>query len=119
MLISSDSKARCCGAMLIFLAVSMSGPALAQTTDMQAMTQANELGSILAAEEFCGLTYDQDAIQAWITSNVAADAMGFAGTLTMMVAGAEFQQRDMSTSAKTAHCTAIRQTAKHYGFVKD
>jgi hypothetical protein len=79
---------------------------------------ANELGSVLAAEDFCGLSYDQAAIQAFIESKVKADDMGFAGDLQMQTQGQAYFQNQMSISQKTAHCAQIVRVAKSYGFVK-
>lgn len=82
------------------------------------MMVASQLGNVLAAEEFCGLTYDQEAIQAFIEKNVRADDMGFAGMLSLMTGGSESKQREMNASAKTAHCAQIRRVAKANGFIK-
>lgn len=86
--------------------------------DFESMTLANELGSVLASEEACGLTFDQDAISAFIEKRVPADDMAFPSSLNMMVMGSEAQIADMSTSAKTAHCTQIRRIAKSNGFLQ-
>ena len=90
-------------------------PALGQ--GLESMEKANNLGSVIAAEEMCGLSYDQQAIAAWIEQNIAADDMSSAGTLQTMVQGHEFQDRSMSTSQRTAHCAQIRRVARSYGFV--
>lgn len=82
------------------------------------MTLANELGSVLASEELCGLAYDQAAIAGFIEKRVRADDLAFASSLKMMTSGNEFQLRGMSPSSKTAHCTQIRRVAKSYGFTK-
>lgn len=82
------------------------------------MQKATELGAVLAAEEMCGLSYDQGAIRAWINANIPVDAMDFPSTLSMMVEGSKYQNGSLSASSKTAHCAAIEQTARHYGFVK-
>lgn len=82
------------------------------------MTLANELGSVLASESLCGLSFDQGAISAFIEKRVAADDLSFASTLQMMTTGQEFQLKGMSTSSKTAHCTQIGRVAKSYGFLK-
>ncbi len=58
--------------------------------DLQLLQIATELGSVLAAEEICGLTYDQAAIGAFIDKTVPADAMGFAANLQMMTDGAAY-----------------------------
>jgi len=92
-------------------------PASAQS--LKSMNLASELGTVLASEELCGLSYDQDAIAAFIEQNVPADDMGFASNLQMMTEGQAFNLRDMSTSARTAHCTQIRRVAISYGFIKE
>lgn len=81
------------------------------------MQLANELGTVIASEEACGLTFDQAAIAAFIDERVPDDDMGFPSMLQTMIAGTEFQLRDMSESAKTAHCTQIRRVARRHGFV--
>lgn len=89
-------------------------PAAAQ---FESMKLASELGSVLGSEAFCGLAYKQDVIAAYIEANAPKDDMGFASNLSLMVQGNEAQNQSLSTSAKTAHCTAITQTARHFGFI--
>lgn len=62
--------------------------AAAQTADT--IRLANELGTVLAAEEPCGLAYDHAAIEAWLDSRVEAADMAFAPTLATMTTGAAF-----------------------------
>jgi hypothetical protein len=85
---------------------------------IDSMNLANEIGSIIASEEVCGLTYDQAAISAFIESKVPASDMSFPSTLNMMVKGNALQLEGMSPSAKTAHCTQVRRVAKSYKFIK-
>lgn len=80
------------------------------------MTTAVALGSVLASEEVCGLTYDQRAIEAYILKNVKADDMQFPSTLQTMTQGQMYQLKEMSKSQMTAHCSQIRRLAKSYGF---
>ena len=93
-------------------------PTFAASQSLDSLTLARNLGSVLAAEEFCGLTYDQDAIAGWIDENTAPSDMSFASTLRLMTDGAAYDLRDMSDSSRTAHCRAIERTARHFGFVK-
>lgn len=86
---------------------------------MDSMTTAMELGSVLASEEACSLTFDQAAIERFIEGNVAPDDMGFASTLQMMTEGTRYQIGSMSISAKTAHCSQIRRVARANGFIAD
>lgn len=91
----------------------------AGANDYEIMKKANELGSVIAAESFCGLTYDQGAIQAWIAAELPADDMAVPGMISTGVLGTEYNQSQMGASAKTAHCAAMTQIARHYGFVKN
>ena len=78
---------------------------------------ASSLGNILASEDLCGLSYNQDAIQAFIEKKVPADDLKFTSTLTMMVEGSKYNNKSFTKSQKTAHCAQIKRVAKHYGFV--
>jgi hypothetical protein len=78
---------------------------------------ALELGSVLASEAECGLSYNQQAIEAFIERKVDASDMGFASTLQAMTSGSKFQIEGMTPSQRTAHCVQIRRVAKKYGFV--
>lgn len=104
--------------MLIALAAAaaLAGPVSAQS--LESMSLATNLGDVLASEAFCGLAYDQDAIQAYIGKHVRADDMSFPSTLDMMVMGQKAQMEDFSASQKTAHCAQVGRIAKSYGFVK-
>lgn len=93
-------------------------PDVALAQDFKSMQLAHELGSVLASEEPCALSYDQAAIAAFIEKRVRADDMAFSGQLGVQTSGVGYQIKGMSVSAKTAHCTQIRRVARNYGFVK-
>lgn len=84
---------------------------------LDSMNAAMSLGSVLAAESFCGLSYDQAAISAWIDANTNPSDMGFASSLSLMTDGAAYELQSMSESSRTAHCRSIERTARHYGFI--
>ncbi len=98
------------------LAVFLAAPAAAQT--MASMQSATELGTVIGSEQACGLTLDQAGIEAWIAANVAEDDMSFASTLNMMVQGTAFQIEEMTQSAKTAHCAAVKRSAGKMGLIR-
>ena len=85
---------------------------------MESMARAQELGTVLGSEDLCDLTLDQAGIEAWIAANVAPDDLSFASSLQTMTMGQAFQQDNMSTSSKTAHCAAVRQSARTMGLIK-
>lgn len=91
---------------------------IAQAQNFDSMQKATELGTILAAEELCGLSFNQDAVADWIDENTDPSDMSFPGTLQMMVDGSTFQNSSMSGSALTAHCRSVERTARHFGFIE-
>jgi hypothetical protein len=93
-------------------------PAIAAGQTIESLQRASALGDIIGSEALCNLTLDQAGIEAWIAANVPADDMTFASHLQAVVGLAEYQQKDMSASAKTAHCAAVRQSAKAAGLIK-
>ena len=99
---------------VVMSALLLATPSQAQSTD--AMTLANELGSILAAEPFCDLSYSQPAIVAFLEANVAPDDRSFPSLLITMVDGHRYQQDAMSPSVKTAYCAQIARLAEFHGF---
>lgn len=101
---------------LLLLSALAASTATAQ--DFKSMQLAHELGSVIASEEACSLSYDQAAIAAFIEKKVRADDMAFSGQLNVQTSGIGYQLKSMSASAKTAHCTQIRRVAKSYGFIK-
>lgn len=94
-------------------------PALSQAGELQSYSLANDLGTVLASEQFCELTFKQDAISAFIEQRVEANDISFPSTLRTMIMGAQFSMPEMSASARTAHCTQIRRIAISYGFTQE
>ena len=96
----------------------LASPTAAQMSDIDMFQTANALGTIIGSETFCGLSYDQDAVAAYIASIVPPDRMDFASVLSAMVQGQGFNNQSLRGSAKTAHCASVDQTARHYGFIE-
>ncbi|MBU2533339.1 MAG: signal recognition particle [Alphaproteobacteria bacterium] len=97
------------------MALLLASSAAAQS--MNSSQVAIDLGTVLASEDACGLTYDQAAITGYIEDKVEADDMSFPSTLQMMTESTRYDIEDMSTSSLTAHCAQIRRIAKSYNFV--
>lgn len=102
---------------IVIAVLAMSASVSAAHAAYNALVLANELGNVLAAEELCGLTFDQAAIASFVEKRVPADDMSFAGYLQTQVDGIRIGFEDMSASQKTAHCTQIKRVAKSYGFL--
>lgn len=77
---------------------------------------ADDLGTVIGSEAFCGLAFDQDAIAAWIAERVPAERMDFPSKLQLSIIGQSGFNAEMSESAKTAHCAAVARIAKAYRF---
>lgn len=99
------------GAVALFLT------SQASAMDLQTMQLADQLGTMLASEEACGLAFDQDAIERYVEDKVPAADMGFVSMLNTMVTGNKFQLGSMSASTKTAHCAQVRRAARAHGFL--
>jgi hypothetical protein len=100
--------------MLIMLLGFAVSPAYAQTPD--SADADTELASVLASEEPCGLSYDQDAISRWIERHVRPDDMSFTSALPLETLGFGEEIKTMTPSTLTAHCAQIRRIAKTFGF---
>ncbi|WP_417692339.1 signal recognition particle [Roseibium sp.] len=81
------------------------------------MEATTSLGGVLASEDFCDLDYNQSAIAGYIDKTVPATDMSFPSQLMMMTEGSKYQLKELSASAKTAHCAQIRRIARAYGFI--
>ena len=90
-------------------------PSVAGATDDNLALQ---LGTILGSEEFCGLEFDQQSIQAFIEKRVSANDLDFAASLSTMTSGTKYENKNFSASEKTARCTQVTRVAKTYGFLK-
>lgn len=103
--------------------ISIAAFALAMTTGpvfadaLENLSKGMALGTLIASEDYCGMAFDQSAIERWIGENVPATAMDFPQLMEMGRTGEEYERQDRTDSAKTAHCAAMRQTARHYGFI--
>lgn len=85
--------------------------------DFEMLQVANALGAVIAAEEPCGLSYDQAAIAAYIENTVPPERMDFASALQVQIMGQQAMLPAMSSSATAAHCAAIRGPAVKFGFI--
>ena len=76
------------------------------------------LGDVLASEEYCELSYDQEAIADYVSKNVPASDMGFTDRLYTATAASKRSFNEKTISEKTAHCTQVKRVAKLNGFIK-
>lgn len=89
----------------------------ASARDIATMDLKNGLGEVLAAEEVCSFTLDQDAIKAFIEKKVPSDDMEFADDVDTHASGVKSDMADVSASRKQAFCVQEERVAKRYGFI--
>ena len=77
--------------------LALGGFNFAQADD--SFTVALNLGSVIGSEQACGLTYDRDPIERFITEQVKASDMSFPSTLNMMTMGKKVAIKEMSESS--------------------
>jgi ABC-type oligopeptide transport system substrate-binding subunit len=78
---------------------------------------ANQLGTVLAAESACHLSYDPKAIQNYISKNVPESDMSFGSLLEIMVQGQTTQIAQMTSATLTALCAQTERVARFNGFI--
>lgn len=103
---------------LAALAFSALAPSAASAQGLASMTLATELGTLLGSERACGLTYDLDAIDRFIDTQVDPSEMNFPALLGTMAQGQEMNVGQMTEATRRAHCRAVAQTARHHGFIE-
>jgi hypothetical protein len=77
------------------------------------------LAAILSSEQYCGLSYSQDAIQAFISKNIAPSDTRFLSDLEFDRRTEEIQHEKFGPSERTAYCTHVKQMAEYFGFLKN
>lgn len=97
----------------ISMLIATAAPAFADSDQL-----ALNLATLIAAENFCDLTFDQDAIGAWIDKHVAADDMVFARRFRLFVSGKQSEQKSIGAAEKAAYCRQVERSAKANGFIK-
>ncbi|MBN9044651.1 MAG: signal recognition particle [Rhizobiales bacterium] len=101
----------------VLLAVAIGVTLSAAPARADSMVVANELGTILGSEEYCGLSLNQAGIEAYIEKRVRADDTQFAPMLNMMTEGTKVELRDQSPASKVAHCAQVRRSAKAHSLL--
>jgi len=92
-------------------------PCLAMT-DLEASELAANIGTLLGSEAGCGFTYDQTAVAAWVNAHVPPDRLDFPTVMQSYSTMTGWSFDKMTASEKTAHCTAIGNSARHLGLMK-
>ena len=99
---------------LILIGLLFTTPAMADSRQAVAT-----IGSLIAAERFCGLKYDDDMITVWVDDRVHHSDRSFFAKLDTAIVQNERRQYAMSGAARQAHCSNVFAAANHYGFLED
>lgn len=89
----------------------------ARAGDFDLFAVSEGLGSLIASEEPCGLTFSHDAVGRWIEANVPADNIDFPNFLDRAIEGHKMAIADLSATALVARCAQIARAAKSHGFI--
>ena len=107
------------GSLVSFFLLFLSLNSHAFSKEISSFELANSLGSLLASEEYCGLSFDQDAISSFIDNNVDAKDLEFPSSLRAMTRVARDDLNSLNESEKTAHCRQITRLALSFEFLKE
>jgi hypothetical protein len=78
---------------------------------------AEQLGNLLGSETACALTFDKNAVRAFIEKNVPADDFDFTRTLNTHVSLAEYRAKEMGSTQLAAHCFQVKRNAEALGLL--
>ncbi|MGV8832554.1 MAG: hypothetical protein ACOH2N_11300 [Devosia sp.] len=100
----------------IGICLAVTGAASAQNSSYDF---AMNLGMILASEGACDMTFRQDAVDAYIADNVAADDMEFPTNLSAGMTMGQYRIEEFTKTARAAHCGQVRRIALSHGFIEE
>lgn len=90
---------------------------IGQDRELSSFELAESLGLLLASEDVCNLSFDQDAVADWITENVDPGDLEFVGMLARAIRMAGRSLDDIAGASKTAHCAAVEVSAGNEGLL--
>jgi hypothetical protein len=78
---------------------------------------AEQLGNLIGSETACALSFDKNAIRAFIEKNVPADDLDFARNLETYIFLAETHAKNMGSTEQVARCFQIKRSAEALGLL--
>lgn len=107
------------GKVLLPIIMSASWFTHANSQDISKSIQlAQNLGNLIASEQYCDLSYNQEAIADFVKMNVSAEDMEFPTRLEGFITLSNFTLESKSPTAKMAHCTQVTRLAKSHRLIK-
>lgn len=106
-------------------AIVLSGICITQASAQMSEKERNQflrdMANIVAAESFCNLSYDNQAISDYIASKIPATDMSFGNDFRRETYNAKMllQETAKEQSARTIYCTAEIRVAYQLGFIKN
>jgi hypothetical protein len=79
---------------------------------------AEQLGDLMASEQICHLTFNQDAIRRFINENVKASDMDFTNQLALVVRVHTREHAKLSGISLVAQCEQVQRVAQAHGFIQ-
>ena len=108
-------------AAAIVLCVVSITQASAQMSEKERNQFLRDMANIVAAESFCHLSYDNQAISDYIASKITSADMAFGDDFRSEVYNTKMllQETLKEDSARTMYCTAEIRAAHQLGFIKN
>jgi hypothetical protein len=106
-----------CFAVTFFATLHLLPISGSRAQDIDSTQLALHLGGLLAAEEYCGLSFNQKALEEFIDERVRPDDLSFPSQLSLFTDGKKYDQDSMTESQKTALCRQTTRLAVSYGFI--
>lgn len=102
---------------MIAALVAAPGAGAAQESDFVAMELAGQMATLIRMQEPCGLSYDMEAVRAWLRDNVPDDTAGFPTMLQQQINLQEITSPVPEGAQLQIQCLGVEETARNLGFV--
>lgn len=104
--------------MIFVIAALMATSANAQSTERERAQIVGALADLLSVEEMCGMSYNKDAVNAWIEANIPPRDEKLESILQTTTAFKKRMLEDKSIPELAKKCVDARNVATQIGFIK-
>lgn len=93
----------------------------AEMSDKERNQFLRDMANVIAAESFCNVKYDMQAVSDYIAKKIPADDLAFGNDIRREAYNTKMALAESlkEGSARTIYCTAQIRAAHHLGFVKN
>lgn len=95
--------------------VAIAAPAVAGTKEV--LDSARQMGTIMAAERYCSMSFDRRKLQSYFARNVPSDDHRWGPWFDQFQREGLDKQRAMTVAEGEQHCAVIRKTVTELGIL--